>query len=89
MARWIALALAGLSTLLGAREGAEAGLAFGVLNLVGLTMIFRPGWWTFWLPFGFWEQRASDSHLADRQGPVISFLGWIVLLLILGLAVSR
>ncbi|WP_158523256.1 hypothetical protein [Oceanococcus atlanticus] len=49
-------------------------------------MILRPGWWTFWLPLGFWEQRASDSHQADRLGPVIQLLGWIALFLMLGLS---
>lgn len=83
MARWVALSFAVLSSLIGLENSLESAVAIVVLNLVGLSMIFRPGWWTFWMPLGFWEQRASDSRQADQQGTVIAFLGWIVILLAL------
>ena len=83
MAPWIALALAVVSTLLALGSGQEAGLGVAALNLIGLSMIFRPHWWTFWLTLGFWEQLASDKGSADQQGPVIVFLGWFVLVLVL------
>ncbi|MDJ0652591.1 MAG: hypothetical protein QNJ40_00435 [Xanthomonadales bacterium] len=88
MAHWIALSLAVVSTLLALRSDHEAAIGVAALNLLGLSMIFRPGWWTFWLPLGFWEQLARDKGSADQQGAAIAFLGWIVLMLVLILAIQ-
>lgn len=74
------------SPLWALRAEVDAAVAVAILNLIALSMIFRPNWWTFWLPLGFWEQMARDSKQADRQGPAIVFIGWIVLLLSLLLA---
>ena len=88
MTRWLPLILAALSSLLALRAPSmDAVYAIIGLNLLALSMIFRPNWWTFWLPFGFWEQLARDSKHADQQGPVFVFLGWIGLVLIAILAV--
>ena len=81
MAPWIAISLALLTVLLGYRESQDAAMAFGAMALLALSMIFRPGWWTFWMSLGFWEQRASDSNRPDQSGPAIALLGWIILLL--------
>ena len=88
MARWIALSLAVISTLLALNSSQEGAAGVAGLNLLGLSMIFRPNWWTFWMPLGFWEQLASDESSADQQGAAIAFLGWIVLLLVLILALQ-
>lgn len=88
ISRWLAIGLALLICAITARAGlpGDGLLAIVGINAVILSMILRPGWWTFWLPLGFWEQRASDSHQADRLGPVIQLLGWIALFLMLGLS---
>ena len=67
-------------------EPHDAVFAVSGLNLVALSMIFRPGWWTFWMPLGFLEQMASDKSKADSLGPVIVVGGWIALLLVLVLS---
>ena len=82
MSRLVALLIAGVTTFLGFQSDPDRGVALALANAVCLSMIFRPGWWLFWMPFGFWEQRASDSGRADQQGPAIVFLGWIALLLV-------
>ena len=88
MARWIALGLVTVSCLLALNspEGMNGLLAIGLLDALGLSMIFWPGWFTFWMPLGFWAQRARDVDQADRMGPVVAFIGWLVLLLVLYLA---
>ena len=88
MSAWIATLIAIASSLWALRSGVDPALAVATLDLIALSMIFRPNWWTFWLPLGFWEQRASDSNQADRQGPAIVFIGWIALLLSLLLALK-
>lgn len=86
--RWIALGLALTSTLIAFRgEQSDAFIGVAALNAVALSMIFRPGWWTFWMPLGFMEQLASDKHKADSMGPVIVLFGWIAIVLILLLLV--
>lgn len=80
LSRLVAVSLAGLSTFVAGRAGGDGQVGFAVVNLVALSMILKPGWWAFWLPFGFLEQLASDKHLADRQGPAIAFLGWLIVL---------
>ncbi|MEM9530165.1 MAG: hypothetical protein AAGA23_04555 [Pseudomonadota bacterium] len=89
MARWIALALAVVACLLAlnSEAGRDGAMAIGLLSLGALSMIFRPGWWTFWMPLGFWEQRARDVGNADSMGPAIVLLGWIALLLTVYLAI--
>lgn len=86
MNRWIATLLAAVAVLIALKTGGDAALAIAGLAAMGLSMIYRPSWWTFWMNLGFWEQRASDSGSADQMGPVIVFIGWIVLLLVLWLA---
>ncbi len=80
MALWIALALALLAVLLGYQESQDAAVAIALMVALALSMIFRPGWWTFWMALGFWEQRARDSHRPDTSRPAIAFLGWLLLL---------
>lgn len=81
MARRVAIVLAALALLLALQGSPDAAIALGLMVLLALSMIFRSHWWTFWLPMGFWEQRASDGHRPDASGPAIVLLGWIILLL--------
>ena len=67
----------------------QALMAILILVTVAWTMIYRPNWWTFWMPFGFWEQLASDKDQADQQGLVIVFSGWLLLLGMLLFALLR
>ncbi|MEM6574344.1 MAG: hypothetical protein AAGB27_10345 [Pseudomonadota bacterium] len=80
MALWIAWALALLAVLLGYQESQDAAVAIALMAALALSMIFRPGWWTFWMAMGFWEQRARDSHRPDASGPAVALLGWLLLL---------
>ncbi len=86
MLRFLPLLLALLSSALGFKQGAEGALGMAALNVIALIFIYVPGWVTFWMPLGFWEQRASDSGRADQMGPVVSFIGWIILGVVLLLA---
>ncbi|MFK7956827.1 MAG: hypothetical protein AB8B96_12110 [Lysobacterales bacterium] len=79
MLRYLPILLALLSSALGFKQGPESALGIAGLNLVALILIYRPHWITFWMPLGFWEQRASDSHKAGQMGPVVAFIGWILL----------
>jgi hypothetical protein len=83
---WVVIASAIVSSVLAVGQSGDRLIAVLVLNAVALSMIFRPGWWTFWMPLGFWEQLAKDKHQADQQGPVLVFIGWLILLGVLLLA---
>ncbi|MEM7705836.1 MAG: hypothetical protein AAF358_09815 [Pseudomonadota bacterium] len=86
MTLWMPWALALLAVSLGYQESQDAAIAMALMCLLALSMIFRPGWWTFWMALGFWEQRARDSHRPEASGPAIALLGWILLLLAVFLA---
>lgn len=83
MSTWIAFGIALLSPVLSLEHSEDLAMAVGLLNLIALSMVFKSGWWTFWMPLGFWAQRASDSHRAHQMGPVIAFIGWLILLAVL------
>jgi len=87
MGFWSVLGIAVVSSVLATGLGGDRLLAVLILNALALSMIFRPGWWTFWMPFGFWEQLAKDKHQADQQGPVVGFIGWLILIGVLLLTI--
>lgn len=80
MKNWIVGAVTMACVFLVWGQSQDMLIAVAILVAVALSMIYRPNWWTFWMPFGFWEQLASDKDQADQQGPVIVFLGWLILI---------
>jgi hypothetical protein len=87
MGTWIVVGIAVVSSVLMSGQDGDRLVAVLVLNALALSMIFKPGWWTFWMPLGFWEQLAKDKAQADQQGPVVRLIGWLLLLGVLLLAI--
>ena len=74
-----------LVLVIGARVAFVGDLEYKIaaiaLGLFCMLMIwFADHYASYWLGFGFWESKAKDFKQADRQGPVIAFLGWLGLI---------